>query len=421
MSLPRTSPREQRFDQDKFDDHASQIGQLCLYIPVLRCSCVGGFDRDPDPYCDLCDGTGFAEISYADLPEFTYKEVLIKGGFFPECLTHIVGLELLTPARIQIDGLFAVVGETTTAGGAGVFSGKNAGIVDYFPIKKGSLVVTSSTGKIAEDDGQGGFRGGIDEAGTNTIDYDTGAFTCTFDDGALSVSATADYTGNRTFVYQTDFNLIENPDDDKGARCIDWTGAEPINNTEYTVTYTMKDESFSLIQANIFKLNLDKWEAGTWQDGDVRMTPAATILDVSSSECFERKKNLIYDIAINDYAVLWNSRGVSVEFIDVPDTNILDLKFRFLVETIRVHRVNDAQTGIDIITPVSVDQIKGEVVIPPGNEGETVTVKYTYRPMYQAFYDSPQVRAHESGKSLPKHIMMRPVDLLNRDDKIEVT
>jgi hypothetical protein len=344
MTIPLAQPRPELFEQNVFDDHIAELGQVCLHVPVRRCACVvqsfSNVPNDPDPDCNVCNGVGIAEISYADLPEFEYQQVGVKDSPLGELIFHTIGLELLDNTRIRIEGDKDVAGVPTPT----------------------------------------------------------------------------------TFVFGVDFNLIAQANDDRGAIHINWLAVpedQPITNKPYKIIYTMKQESLAIITGNVFNAKLTQWEAGLWQDGDVKVTPAALSVDTRAVP-WTRIPNLLYDVSINDQMVLWNSRHAQVEHIKVPNDNILDLKHRYLVEVIRVHKMNPDNTAIIDITPSSINALEGKVTLPSGSEGEFVVIKYTHRPVYQAYYENPMMRAHELGKSLPKYIIMRPVDMLTRDDKQEV-
>lgn len=92
-------------------------------------------------------------------------------------------------ATFKTQPLTNVTGEALTVGGSGDVSGN---LADVPGIKPKSFVATSNTSRVATDDGKGNIQGDI--SGSGTIDYITGAIAFTFDDGASSTSATADYS-----------------------------------------------------------------------------------------------------------------------------------------------------------------------------------------------------------------------------------
>lgn len=414
MSLLVGKDSSPAIDEFQFDDHVAQIGQNVLYVAVLECPCaVNALTDEPDLNCQLCGGTGVYETPYDELETFDYESLQIKDGEFGEKLDHHIGVELLTPANCSIEGPYQVTAEALTPQGGGRFTDTLSN-----PIEPFSFAATSDSGKLAVDNGEGGIAGQVLAGGT--INYATGDTDFTYEDEAASTTATANYIYTRTFVLNTDFTLIEDAANDLGPININWTGEEPITNREYRILYTLIRDCVAQITNNVFKDKLTQFEAGLWRDGDARITPAATEFD-RTQEPWVRVKSPIYNLSVNDRVVLWNSRRPQIDKKDVPSGDVVDLKYRFLTSVIRVHRINDAGTAIQDITPDSIDRVEGKITLPAGHEGKVVMIKYLHRPVYHVYYESPHVRAHEQGKALPKFVHIRPVDSLDRGSKMKLT
>lgn len=89
-----------------------------------------------------------------------------------------------------------------------------AGTLAYTPVVQGSVLITDGT-QVVRDNGQGQLVGDINPAGTNTVNYSTGAFSVTFAANVASGTAvTADYEYDNeanSQVPEVDFQLTSAP------------------------------------------------------------------------------------------------------------------------------------------------------------------------------------------------------------------
>ncbi len=195
---------------------------------------------------------------------------------------------------------------------------------------------------------------------------------------------------------------------------INWIGEEPITNEKDLIVYTMKRHITALTQNVDFRLK-QTWEPGMFEDGDVKFTASASEIDFRT-EPWTRIEVPIWNLKDHDRVIVWDSIRPQVEHDEVPQDNVLDLKWNFVTEVDKVYLLDDDE---DIaINPASVDLLLGKVTIPSGHEGRIVTVEYRHRPIYNVYWQHPQVRYHEGGKRIPKFIVLRPVDAADRGDKM---
>lgn len=392
------------------DNFVLQMGQKCLYFPVRRCTCILDIRTgQPDPSCDLCGGLGDKPIQFPNLEEFEYQTTQVKDGALGERLGATIGLEILTPARIRIEGPFQITAEATTSLGDGEFEGLAGGSLAQKP-RPYSVKIQSDSGLKAWDDGAGAICGGA----TGTVDYETKAINYTFRDGSDSASSTIDYIYTHTFIYLTDFDLETRPQSLDGPVWIVWIGDEPITNEKYRIISTMKRHITAVTTDVTFKMK-QTWEPGLFEDGDVRLTASATEIDFRT-EPWTRIEVPIWQLKDHDIIVIWDSHRPQTEPIVVPGNNILDLKWNFVSKIEKVYILDDDE---DIpITPVSFESILGTVTLPSGHAGRIVTVEYTHRPIYNVYWQHPQVRFHEGGRRIPKFIVLRPMDASIRGAKV---